>query len=104
MRSRVRLIALLSVAAAGVVVAGAANSPIARAAGSLGYTIHLVQTTHGGEPSITAAGVSPTLSSPGELYEASLSNAGTFRSTNQGVSWTAGLHNAFSNTGDDCVA
>jgi hypothetical protein len=79
-------------------------SPLgAGASGSLGYTVHRVG-GYGGEPSITAAGTSPTLSSPGELYEASLQNAGTNRSTNAGVTWTHGATNAFSNTGDDCVA
>src|SRR5690349_2166648 len=104
MRPRVRLIGTLAITAAAVVVAGATTPPSARAAGSLGFTIHALDPITGGEPSITAAGVSPTLSSPGELYEASLTAAAAFRSTDQGVTWTRGAHNANGSTGDDCVA
>jgi hypothetical protein len=95
---------LLAVAGIGAIAVAALSSPIAAGANSLGYTIHQIETSNGGEPSITAAGISPTLSSPGELYEASLSAAAAFRSTNQGVLWTRGATDAFSNTGDDCLA
>src|SRR5436309_764975 len=91
----VRRIGLLALAGAAALATGALTSPTALGAGSLGYTIHQVETSNGGEPSITAAGVSPTLSSPGELYEASLSAAASWRSTNQGVSWTRGVTDAF---------
>src|SRR5438552_3882371 len=51
---------------------------------------------YGGEPSITS-------DSTGRLYEASLAAAKAFRSTDAGVSWTAGATSAFSSTGDDCL-
>src|SRR5438132_1964980 len=95
---------LLAVVGTGAVAVGALSSPMSAGANSLGYTIHQIETINGGEPSITAAGVSPTLSSPGELYEASLSAAAAYRSTNQGVSWTRGATDAFGSTGDDCLA
>jgi hypothetical protein len=66
------------------------------------YTINRVG-AYGGEPSITSAGVGTTLSTPGELYEASLQAAKAYRSTNAGATWTGGTTNAFSSTGDDCL-
>jgi hypothetical protein len=75
----------------------------ARAANSLGYAIHQVD-GYGGEPSITAGPATPTIGTPGELYQASLFGARAFRSTNQGVNWTNGATAAFSSTGDDCLA
>jgi hypothetical protein len=66
------------------------------------YTINRVG-NYGGEPSITAADAGTTLSTPGELYEASLAGAKAFRSTSAGAAWTAGATSAFSNTGDDCL-
>lgn len=77
---------LLAAVGTSALAAGALSSPTAVGANSLGYAIHTIETGQGGEPSITAAGVSPTLSSPGELYEDSLTAAAVWRSTNQGAS------------------
>ncbi|MBV9101267.1 MAG: exo-alpha-sialidase [Candidatus Dormibacteraeota bacterium] len=79
-----------------------ASPTVGHAASVLGYTIHQVD-GYGGEPSITAGPVAPTIGTPGELYEASLFGARAFRSTNQGINWTNGANGAFSSTGDDCV-
>lgn len=52
--------------------------------------------SYGGEPSLTSDG-------NGQLYEASLAGARTFRSTTAGTAWTPGATSAYSSTGDDCL-
>lgn len=77
-------------------VAGAMLSPSgARAATAPTYTVNRVG-PYGGEPSITADG-------QGTLYEASLQDALTYRSTNGGLTWTPGATSAYTSTGDDCL-
>lgn len=84
-------VVLASLAAASVslaVVASASDAPA--------FSVNRVS-AYGGEPSLTAA-------PDGTLYEASLLAPQSFRSTDGGVTWTAGTVATKAGTGDDCLA
>ncbi|MFN2581555.1 MAG: hypothetical protein ABR498_02295 [Candidatus Dormibacteria bacterium] len=88
----------LTIAAAGTIA-----GPRSAGAAAPTYSINKVG-AYGGEPSLTAGPLTPTIGTPGELYEASLQAAKAYRSSTQGTSWVGGATNAYSNTGDDCLS
>ena len=89
MRLRVGLVA-------GAVGLALLAPPLTAGADAPAYTVARVG-AYGGEPSLT-------VDSAGRLYESSLQAAAAYRSTDQGATWIRGATNAYSSTGDDCLA
>ena len=81
---------------AGVVGLGFVAPPLMVGADAPAYTVSKAS-AYGGEPSIAS-------DNAGRLYVSSLLAARADRSTDGGVTWTQGATNAYSSTGDDCLA